>query len=159
MKKKLIIACSVIAGLLALDLISKWLVFLYVGEGANLTLINNLLYITPVYNSGASFGMLKGWQWFFVALTLVVLVGYTWYFIKSKQNSALFCVTYAFICAGAIGNLVDRIAFAQVRDFIFIKFFPAIFNVADICITVGVILFAVWCIVDYIKTKKSEKHD
>lgn len=158
MKKKLIIAPIVIVVLLFVDLLSKGLIFKFIGEGNTVTLIKNLLFISPVYNTGASFGMLQGWQWFFIVSAVVVLGLYTWYFLKSKDKSPLFIVTYAFIFAGAFGNMVDRIAFFKVRDFILIDFFPAVFNFADICITVGVILFVVWCILDFVKGKKEKQN-
>ncbi len=163
MKKKFILAPIIVALLVFIDLLSKTLIFKYVGEDKIIEVIKNFFYINPVYNTGASFGMLKGWGWFFIITTIIVLGLMTWYFIKSKSKSLMFITTYSFITAGALGNLVDRIITVitktgGVRDFIYIKFFPAVFNFADICITVGVILFIIWCILDIMIKKKSENN-
>jgi len=156
MKKTLILAPILIILFIVIDIVSKVLVFKFVGEGNVIEVIKNLFYIEPVYNTGASFGMLKGMQWFFIVLTILVLPLIIWFFIKLKTNNAFYITTFSFIVAGAVGNLIDRIFFYKVRDFIFIKFFPAIFNFADICITVGVICLAICFIMELVNKKKSD---
>ena len=63
-----------------------------------------------------------------------------------KKKTIFYCVSLGLICGGAIGNLVDRIFLGYVRDFIKFSFFSFNFNIADACLTIGVILFAVYLI-------------
>lgn len=106
----------------------------------------NLTYIT---NNGAAFSILAGqpalWrQFFFVGAAGAALV-FIWMAQRSfGRNSALYTASLALIAGGAIGNLIDRIRFGFVVDFIDFFYgayhFPA-FNIADSAITVGVTLF------------------
>lgn len=108
----------------------------------------NLTYIT---NNGAAFSMLAGqpalWrQIFFVGAAGAALV-FIWLAQRSfGRNSVLYTVALALIAGGAIGNLIDRIRFGFVIDFLDVFFsghhFPA-FNIADAAISVGVTLFMV----------------
>ncbi|MES9971189.1 MAG: signal peptidase II [Candidatus Thiodiazotropha sp.] len=103
--------------------------------------------LTLLYNKGAAFSFLSdqgGWQrWFFIILAIVVcivLVGWLWRLKKEEQWVA---VALSLIIGGAIGNVIDRILFGQVIDFLHFHYqqhyFPA-FNVADSAITIGVII-------------------
>lgn len=156
--KSLIISFIIIIFVVALDIVSKTLIFKYIGENNSVVLIKNLLSIEPVYNTGASFGMLKGMQWFFIVTSLLVLILITWYFVKLKTTNPLYILTFSFIFSGAVGNLIDRLFLFKVRDFIYIHFFPAVFNVADIFITLGVMLFIICGLVELLKKRKSENN-
>ncbi|MES9988706.1 MAG: signal peptidase II [Candidatus Thiodiazotropha endolucinida] len=103
--------------------------------------------LTLLYNKGAAFSFLSdqgGWQrWFFIVLAIVVcivLVGWLW---RLKRDELWIAVALSLIIGGAIGNVIDRILFGQVIDFLHFHYqqhyFPA-FNVADSAITVGVII-------------------
>jgi signal peptidase II len=102
---------------------------------------------TLLYNKGAAFSFLSdqsGWQrWFFIILAIVVcvvLVSWLWRLKREEQWTA---VALSLIIGGAIGNVIDRILFGQVIDFLHFHYqqhyFPA-FNVADSAITLGVII-------------------
>jgi len=101
---------------------------------------------TLLYNTGAAFSFLaggQGWQrWLFTAIALiatVVIVRLLW---KHPQQS-VFCAALACILGGALGNVIDRLLYGHVVDFLLFYwqdwYFPA-FNVADIAITIGAIL-------------------
>ncbi|MCU7941417.1 MAG: signal peptidase II [Candidatus Thiodiazotropha sp. (ex Cardiolucina cf. quadrata)] len=103
--------------------------------------------LTLLYNKGAAFSFLSdqgGWQrWFFIVLAIVVtvvLIGWLW---RLKRDEQWVAVALSLIIGGAIGNVIDRILFGQVIDFLHFHYqqhyFPA-FNVADSAITVGVII-------------------
>ncbi|MBT2968359.1 MAG: signal peptidase II [gamma proteobacterium symbiont of Ctena orbiculata] len=103
--------------------------------------------LTLLYNKGAAFSFLSdqgGWQrWFFIVLAIVVcivLVGWLW---RLKREEQWIAVALSLIIGGAIGNVIDRILFGQVIDFLHFHYqqhyFPA-FNVADTAITIGVII-------------------
>ncbi len=106
------------------------------------TIIKDFFYITYAENTGAAFSILKGQRWFFVIMALVVSVVIILYLIKHKPKS-LEKISLLLILAGAIGNVIDRVAYGYVIDFldfyIFGYDFP-IFNIADSCITIGAVL-------------------
>ncbi|WP_153100892.1 signal peptidase II [Paraburkholderia hayleyella] len=117
-------------------------VFSY-GEAVPLTGFFNLVL---VYNQGAAFNFLAsagGWQrWALTALGLVaaLVIGYM---LKRHSAQRLFCTALTFILGGALGNVIDRLAYGHVIDFLDFHLntwhFPA-FNLADSAITVGAIL-------------------
>ncbi|MCU7847332.1 MAG: signal peptidase II [Candidatus Thiodiazotropha sp. (ex Lucinoma kastoroae)] len=103
--------------------------------------------LTLLYNKGAAFSFLSdqgGWQrWFFIILAIgvtIVLIGWLW---RLKREEQWIAVALSLIIGGAIGNVIDRILFGQVIDFLHFHYqghyFPA-FNVADSAITVGVVV-------------------
>lgn len=103
--------------------------------------------LTLTYNTGAAFGFLSdagGWQrWFFVSLTLIIsIILFRWIWMM-HVTERLHAIALALILGGAIGNLIDRIWFGYVIDFIDIYYdtyhWP-IFNIADSAITIGAIL-------------------
>ena len=106
------------------------------------TIIKDFFYITYAENTGAAFSILKGQRWFFVIMALIVCVVITFYIIKYKPKK-LEKISLQLILAGAIGNVIDRLVYGYVIDFldfyIFGYDFP-IFNVADIAVTFGAII-------------------
>jgi len=110
------------------------------GEGKEMTGFFNLV---RVHNAGAAFSFLagaSGWQrWFFTALGLVAAVVIVW-MLKNHPGQRLFCFALACILGGAVGNVIDRVLYGYVVDFLDFHWagvhFPA-FNVADSAITVG----------------------
>ena len=110
------------------------------GEGIPVTGFFNLV---RVHNAGAAFSFLagaSGWQrWFFTALGLVAAVVIVW-MLKGHPGQRLFCFALACILGGAVGNVIDRVLYGYVVDFLDFHWagmhFPA-FNVADSAISVG----------------------
>ena len=110
------------------------------GEGIPVTGFFNLV---RVHNTGAAFSFLagaSGWQrWFFTALGLVAAVVIVW-MLKGHPGQRLFCFAMACILGGAVGNVIDRVLYGYVVDFLDFHWagmhFPA-FNVADSAISVG----------------------
>ncbi len=128
-----------------LDQITKlWISnsFVY-GEGLRVT---NFFNLVLAHNAGAAFSFLSdagGWQrWLFSAIAVVAAVWITWLLRKHAQEK-LFCFALALILGGALGNLIDRIAYGYVVDFLDFYWksyhFPT-FNVADAAITCGATL-------------------
>lgn len=115
--------------------------------------INDFINLTHQRNTGAAFSFLAdagGWQrWFFVVLSTVVsCVIAVWIWRIRFEGPAILAAGLALVLGGAIGNLVDRIRFGYVTDFIqvylgeAIGYFPS-FNVADSAITVGAALLII----------------
>lgn len=128
-------------GVLALDVITKWLAFN--GVIGDSQIIRGFFYLTAFQkNNGIAFGIdLPLWiQIIGSAIILTLLVCYGFDCIFSKNKPSLFRLTFlGLIVGGGFGNLLDRILNGYVVDFIVLRPFP-VFNVADVGITVGIIL-------------------
>jgi len=107
--------------------------------------IDNYFSFSLAYNSGAAFSFLagaSGWQrWFFIGIAVAVSVVLVLWLKRLKAHETWVALALALILGGAIGNLIDRIAYGQVIDFILVHFqhrwyFPA-FNLADTAISLG----------------------
>ncbi|MBQ5947315.1 signal peptidase II [Massilia sp. ST3] len=117
----------------------------FYGETVPVTGFFNLI---KVYNPGAAFSFLGdagGWQRYLFTGIAVAAVGYILYLLKRHPGQRLFCFSLALIMGGAVGNVIDRLAYGHVIDFLDFYWkgfghFPA-FNIADIGISVGAILF------------------
>lgn len=165
MKNKLILslslACVIFAIILILDLISKHFIFIALPNiGDNKDFINGFINFIHVENSGAAWGMLAGRPVFLILVSLVILIIYLWFYYlrlkKHKGNTSLvLSISVGFIVGGCVGNLIDRVVFGYVRDFINFQFieFP-VFNVADISLTVGIVIMIVYFIFIYSKEDK-----
>ncbi|MDZ7936968.1 MAG: signal peptidase II [Rhodoferax sp.] len=109
------------------------------------TYVTSYFNVVRVHNSGAAFSFLanaSGWQrWFFTALGIVAACVIVW-LLRAHAGQKLFCFAMACILGGALGNVIDRVAYGYVVDFLDFHWrgthFPA-FNVADSAITVGAI--------------------
>lgn len=114
--------------------------------------------LTYLENSGAIFGSMAGQRWFLVGFTaLVIIAGIVAMFVMIKRSKLLDVAMGLFI-AGGIGNLIDRIRLGYVVDMFEIKLFKfAIFNVADICVTVAFVLLLVYGIFIDPKIEKAKK--
>lgn len=99
-----------------------------------------------LYNRGAAFSFLAGadgWQrWFFTLLGVVAVPLLIW-LIRRHRDQGLFCAALALILGGAVGNVIDRVLYGHVVDFLLFYwndwYFPA-FNIADTAITAGAVL-------------------
>ena len=91
----------------------------------------------------------------FAILIVLIIVYAVW----SKKQSYLFSISTSLIISGAIGNLVDRLAFGYVRDFIQFDFWQSfpIFNIADCALTIGIICLVVYYFIEIIKEIKEKK--
>lgn len=101
----------------------------------------NFFKINYIENTGASFGMLKGYNWLFILIALIV-VFYIFKYLKEVQKEKNYVqIAVGLLLGGVIGNLIDRIFLGFVRDFLEFKIWPT-FNIADACSTIAVILLA-----------------
>lgn len=109
-------------------------------------IIKNFFNITLVHNEGAAFSILQGNRFLLIFIGLVAIIGIFIYLKKSSYLSKLDVWIYSLLIGGVIGNLIDRIIYGYVIDYISIIFgknyFP-IFNFADICIVISVVLILI----------------
>jgi signal peptidase II len=130
--------------LLIADQFTKVLIvgFYHLGDS---TYVTSFFNVVRAHNTGAAFSFLagaSGWQrWFFTVIGLVAAVVIIW-LLRAHAGQKLFCFALACILGGAIGNVIDRVLYGYVVDFLDIHWrtwhFPA-FNIADSAITVGAI--------------------
>jgi signal peptidase II len=97
------------------------------------------------YNSGAAFGIFQNGNLFFTILAIIIILLILYYYPHTERQDWWLRVAMAMQFAGATGNLIDRLFFAHVTDYISVGNF-AIFNVADASITTGVavLIIGVW---------------
>jgi len=135
------------AGVVALDQITKWLVVRALLEGERVPLLP-VLSLVRWHNEGAAWSMLSdagGWQrWLFVALALLFAAFVVYELRRLAPGQWLMGVVYGLLLGGALGNLIDRLLYGHVVDFVLFHYgswsFPA-FNVADSALTVGAALW------------------
>lgn len=165
-KTKIVKLCTMLTiciMLLTLDLVTKYFFYDKLPEDKVITVIPYIIIFQklPYLNEGAAWGILFGNRIFLILISVVFLVVFILYYIKEKRSPWLFNVAFAFLVAGCVGNMVDRIFLGGVRDFIrfdFWKSFPT-FNFADAILCVGVLLFLIYFIIDLVKSKKDKKNE
>ena len=168
MKNKLILsiflACGIFAFILIADLLSKHFIFQALpNAGDSMEVISGFFNFLHVENTGAAWGMLAGRPIFLIIISLVILGVYLWFYAirlkKHKGNTSIvLSISVGLIVGGCFGNLIDRVVFGYVRDFINLQFmeFP-VFNVADISLTIGIILMIAYFIFIYSKEDKKQE--
>lgn len=125
--------------LVAVDQLVKWWARAAVDgvEGRSLwAMWPGVFELKLVYNHGIAFGMLQGKGVFMAPIALAMAGAAAWYSYKHKDDPAIVHITTGLLAAGAVGNLIDRLAAGKVTDMFWIRLinFP-VFNVADMCIT------------------------
>ncbi len=124
--------------LLILDRVSKILV-----TEINIKIIDKFLYLHYAENTGVAFSLFRDNNILIIILTILIISYIIYYMLKNKPKKNLHIIGYSLLLAGAIGNLIDRIIYGYVIDFIDIYIFGydyPIFNLADSFIVIGVIL-------------------
>jgi signal peptidase II len=126
---------------LLLDQWTKRIILANFMPGESRIVLPHLLRWTYEQNQHGAFGLFGSSPVLLIAMALVVLLIFWFSFRDSAARSATVRIAFGLILGGAIGNIVDRLHFQYVVDFIdFFRIWPNIFNVADACITGGVIL-------------------
>ena len=163
MKKRTsyIIFVSLILCSIVLDILTKILFANYFSGGAeDIVVIPNFFTFTFVKNYGAAYGMFSDSTLGLTIVSMVLIVVFVVYDIFCHSNNWWYLIGISGIIGGAIGNLIDRLFLGYVRDFISIKLFSFVFNLADLFITVGVVCFAIYMIISSIReTKEKGKKD
>ncbi len=117
--------------------------------------IFSLTYIT---NDGAAWSMMSGKTWFLIGLPTVVIIGALIYIFLKRKDSKLQLISLSLIVSGGLGNLIDRVRSGKVVDYILFEpiDFP-VFNLADICVVIGAVIFCIWVIFsDSVSKKKAD---
>jgi|SRR5690625_1280232 len=144
---------------IGMDQLTKCLVIQKMDLYESIPIIDHFFYITSHRNAGAAWGILQGQMVFFYIVTIFVIIGLVYYMEKYARNNKLTAVSLSLILGGAIGNFIDRLLRQEVVDFLDVMIFKydfPIFNVADSCLVIGVILIFIATIMEE-KSKGQEK--
>jgi len=158
-KLSYILIISIILVGVVLDLITK--VFFenyYLEHNTDITVIPDFFTFTYVKNTGAAYGMFSDNTIMLTIVSIAMVIVFVVYDIFNHSNNILYILGFSFIISGAIGNMIDRIFLGYVRDFISIRLFNFVFNIADIFVTFGMILFMVYILISAIKESKEKKN-
>ena len=158
--KKHISCMIMIVLIIAFDQITKYFASLKLADGSVAKFIPGVVQFKYAENTGMAFSMLSGARWVFIALTVVVCVGVFYYLFSNRCKSLWLYWSLGVILSGGIGNLIDRLRFGYVVDFIeptFVNF--AIFNIADCAVTCGAVVLVGYLLYDAFKDVKKPKEN
>lgn len=126
--------------MLLVDQVSKHYIAAHFLPGESRLVVPRLLRWTYEQNVHGAFGLFGSSPVLLIVMALAVLLVFWFSFRDAARQSRLVRVAFGLILGGAVGNIVDRLQHRYVIDFIdFYKIWPNIFNVADSCITIGVV--------------------
>lgn len=152
--KKIVLISSI---LFILDQMTKLIVGFCIDLNTSVTVIKDFFCISNVHNYGAAFSVLYGNTIFLIIISLVALFLIYHFMIKDKDLGKFDIVIYSLLIGGIFGNLFDRVIYGYVVDFLDFNIFGygfPVFNIADICIVISVILL----IIDSFRGGKNEIH-
>lgn len=145
-KKTFLWAAAVLFLLIAADQLTKQLAVQYLYQNEPVEIIPGVFELQFLLNKGAAFGIMQNHQYFFAAVTCIVLCVLAWVYVRSVSlpQFGMLRMILVLLMAGAVGNLLDRVRLGYVIDFFYFKLidFP-IFNVADCYVVVSVFSLAV----------------
>lgn len=148
--------------LIVIDQAVKFLVRANIPLGESTPFIPHILSLTYVENTGAAFSILREHTWLLAVVSAAVVVAIGHLVVKKFITGRWGLTAAALVMAGGVGNLIDRTVLGSVTDMFQTEFMDfAVFNVADCCITIGVVMLAVYLLFFYDKThpKEVQTHD
>lgn len=124
--------------IIIIDQLSKYFIDTSLNLYESIPLVKNILHITYVQNTGAAFSILQGKTLFFSFVSIFIITFIVYIVFKTPITKKSHRWVLSAIVGGAIGNLIDRIRFGYVIDFIDFRIWP-VFNIADCAIVIGVV--------------------
>ena len=146
-----------------LDQLTKYLTILYLKPIDTLPIIEDVLHLTYVENTGAAFGMMKDARWIFMitsTVAILAILGYMFYrtCVQKEKMPWMEALSLSFILGGGIGNMIDRTTLGYVVDMIDCRFINfAVFNVADSFVCVGAGIMVLYLIRETVREARAEK--
>ena len=144
------------AALVAVDLLTKYLVFDLLKEHSTIEVLPKIFTLRLARNTGASFSILSGQLTFLTIMPIIAITGIAAFLIIRPNTPKNLRIGSIMIAAGALGNLVDRLALGYVRDFIDYVFLDTFFgidfaigNVADLFLLMGVVMIILYVIFEF----------
>ena len=153
---KKIIYPLIAAIVIGLDQLTKYLVRANMQPGDRIPVIGDWFSIYYVQNTGTAFSMFSGNKFITIVLTSAIIVAcLVFIIIEVRKGSRVLPLLLTAICAGGIGNMIDRLTLGYVTDMISCWSF-AVFNVADIAVTCGCFLLVFYILIAYKDEAKAE---
>lgn len=147
----LIIICTIV-----LDQVTKWLAVEFLTRVDTIPLIEDVLHLTYLENTGAAFGILKNNRWVFLVISSLAILAIVFYIVKFTPKNKWLGFGLSFFAGGGIGNMIDRVILGYVVDFVDFRLIDfAIFNVADTFVCIGAALMVIY-ILFFSDEKKKE---
>lgn len=142
MNKKNILVFSAVLLVALLDQLTKLLIRQNFQPGQSAPIIKNALHLTYVTNTGSAFGLFGGFNAAFILFSIAVIIFVLHYLKKIKENEKTLLLAFGLLLGGTIGNLIDRLAYGHVIDFIDFRIWP-VFNIADSAVTISIALLII----------------
>jgi len=136
----------IISIIILLDQIIKFLVIANMNLFDSINVVENFFNITYVRNNGAAWSILSGNTLLLIVISIIALILIYFYFIKNQKLNNLENISYSLLIGGTVGNLIDRVFLGYVVDYLDFKIFSynfPVFNLADICIVIGIFLICI----------------
>ena len=151
-----LLCASIVFGSVLIDFITKKMVMITMNLGESIPLIKGVLNLTYITNDGAAFGSFSEHRWVFMSLSSIMILGLIVIILIWDRPKPTFYIGTSMALGGGIGNMIDRIAYGTVVDFIDFCAFPQIwswiFNGADSFVCVGAGILIVYYITDFAST-------
>ncbi len=143
-----IVFLLVTTGVIAVDRFTKIFFSSILDYGQSIPVFKNIFHFTMVHNTGIAFGLFRNADIIFPLMPIIAIILLLFNIYYYRQNneilSTAYVIGFSLILGGAVGNLVDRIIYGYVIDFIDFRVWP-VFNIADSTITVGAVLIGWKC--------------
>ena len=135
----MLIPFLVAGAVLLIDQLSKYLVHLKLVPGESVPIIKNVFHISLIHNTGCVFGLFRHQATILMALSILTIVMILVFYRQLVGSGRIMRVAVGLLIGGASGNLIDRLRFGYVVDFLDFQIWP-VFNLADSAVTIGVVL-------------------
>jgi signal peptidase II len=143
--------------IIIMDQVTKYIVSTKIPLNSSIEVIPGIIFISHVKNSGAAFGVFQNKTNVFIVISVIAIILIIILKIKLNLDFILYNISLGFILGGAIGNLIDRIVFGEVIDFIHLRYF-AVFNIADSFICIGFGIVVILILKNYFKRGVNKKN-
>jgi signal peptidase II len=148
MSRRFRLYCALVALTIILDQLTKWWARSSLPhDGSRVSVIDGYWDWVLAYNTGSAFSLFAGarfGQIFLTAIGIAAVVAMTWMVKRATDDQRLFVASLALMAGGAVGNLIDRLAFGKVTDFVLWRVHEhtwPVFNIADVALSVAVATF------------------
>lgn len=143
MNKKYLFVFSTALLVSVIDQFTKFLIRKNFQLNESLPIIKNIFHFTYVTNTGSAFGLFKNLNWFLMLFSIAVIIAIFYYLRKKIDEKEKFLqLAIGLLLGGTIGNMIDRILYGAVTDFLDFRVWP-VFNVADSAVTISIVMLIV----------------
>ena|SRR3989338_3311065 len=128
----------IVFAILSLDQLSKFIITRCLSQNQSIPLIQGIFHLTLIHNRGAAFGILRNQVPLFISTSILAII-LIYFNLKKNKHRKAYSIALSLILGGALGNLIDRLFFGYVIDFLDFRIWP-VFNIADSAITIAAVL-------------------